>query len=297
MLGALEPGTFQGTMCQPAAARTVERVQAQRRAARVGSVRSGCRAGTDGVVRCDPERMRQAAEAFLRETGFFPRSKSLSFDVYAMARNIKSEAGSGTGSEKLAIGEALINRAREKGVSMFSLMSRGGFFSRQRGCSPCVSSRQDPEVEDIIAAELVLAGKSGGIARGATHYFSPRSQNASFRRGTTSKDALTIYNSWTGGGDLLAWVGYVPGIDLGRQMFFRRMPKSDAGRQFHAAMRLIGRSALQQSTPPEVLAAPLCGLALGAGDGAPLVLVGGLGLLLASATAFFMIIRYGGLRR
>lgn len=282
MLSAMESAVFSGPLCVPAGARTVELAKARG----IGQIRSGCRADSSGVVPCDPETMRADAERKLHQLGLFPHAKRLTMNVYAMARNIHSEGGRGSGAEKLVLGEALVNRARQKGTSLLGLMSRSGRFARQKGCNPCVSSSQDPSWDDIVAAMLVLAGQSAGISRGATHYFSPRAQDSLFKSGRIRLSARQVYDSWTSGGDLLTWVGHIPGIDTHRQMFFRKEPKTLAGRARSTSMRKAGSAALGMPTPAGILYAPQCETA----DDVSPVLVVGLCALAASAV-FFLVSR------
>lgn len=253
MLSATRP-----VVCLPAAVGTVEAAREDRR--RLGiRLNTGCSPDSTGVVQCNPEAMRATTEAKLRSQGLLDPRGSLSMTAYAMARNIGSEAGDGaTGAEKLAMGETLVTRAREQGIGMLQLMTRNGKFAKQRGSNPAVSSARDPKWEDLVAAKLVLAGKTDDMTRGATHYFAPKDQDALFRNGRVSKNRLMLYDNWTSGGDLLAWVGYVPGIDIERQFFFRRLPKTAEGRAQHARMKPIGRRALTSPMPEGVLDADVC---------------------------------------
>lgn len=270
--------------CLPSAARRVELEAALAQAKGAGRLSTGCPIGEEktSLISCDPEAMRKKTEELLRRWGFYSSSKRLTMDVYAMARNIASEAGSGTGAEKIAIGEALVNRAREKRVTMFSLMTRDGHFGRQYGCNPCVSSARDPSWEDIYTAELVLSGKSGNLIKGATHYYAPADQDAMFRSGRDPKDALTVYDKWTAGSSgALTWVGYIPGIDIRRQFFM----KASQG-PVPADWRATGRAAVTAKMPPGIFDAKTCGA------GSTLAVVG-VGMAVSTLVAFFFINLYG----
>jgi hypothetical protein len=203
--------------------------------------------------------MRRATEARLHALGLYPPGKRLGMQTYIMARNIGSEAGSrATGAEKLVMGEALINRSRESGKSFAEIaLFNGNRFGAQLGRNPAVATARDPFWEDIVAAELVLAGKSGNLGRGATHYFSPAGMDALKRR-TGGRNRFELYDLWTSGGDLMTWVGYVPGIDINRQFLLKRMPKTPAGRAHHELMRPLGRKALAAAMPAEIFQAPVC---------------------------------------
>lgn len=282
------------SICIPKAAGDVDLERARRSARNIGSLKTGCTPDSTGVIQCSPESMRATTEAKLRSLGLYGPREKLSMAVYAMARNIHSEAGNrATGAEKLAIGETLVTRARQKGVTQLKLMTRNGKFAKQRGCNPCVSSARDPAWEDIYAAELILSGRSGNISQGATHYFSPRAMDNIKRQraaqGRSFRDRFELYDEWTSGGDLLTWVGYIPGVDFERQMFFRKMPKTPAGRAEHARVRPIGRKALTSRMPLSIFRAPECRFTERGGN----VLLAGT-IMLGAALPAFMILRYGG---
>ena len=251
--------TIPEPLCVPRAASVVASQRAARTARGIKNFKTGCTPNASGLITCDPDSMRATTEAKLHSLGLYAPSKRLTMAVYAMARNIGSEAGdNATAAEKLAIGETLVTRAAIKGVSQFKLMTRDGHFARQKGRNPAVSSARDPQWEDIVAAELVLSGRSGDVSRGATHYFAPKAQDSLFASGRVSNNRTMIYDSWTSGGDLLTWVGYTPGIDKERQFFFKPLPKTAAGRAEHDRMRSIGRQALVRATPASILSAPSC---------------------------------------
>lgn len=277
------------SICIPRAAGDVDAERARRSLRNIGSLKTGCTPDSSGVIQCSPERMRATTEVKLRSLGLYGPREKLSMAVYAMARNIHSEAGNrATGAEKLAIGETLVTRSRQKGVTQLKLMTRNGKFAKQKGCNPCVSSARDPAWEDIYAAELILSGRSGNISRGATHYFAPGAQDALFRSGRVSKNRSQVYELWTSGRDLITWVGYVPGVDFERQMFFRKMPQTPAGRAEHARVRPIGRQALTSRMPESFLRASECRFTERGGN----VLLAGT-FMLSVALPTFMILRYG----
>lgn len=256
MLGALNPRFLEGELCVPPAAKIVEDQRDRRKKAKLRALFvQGCRPGADKIIRCSPELMRGRTEERLRALGLYRPTDRLTLEAYAMARNIASEAGQGSGAEKLAIGEVLLNRARRgKGVTSLTLKD-GSFFARQRGSNPPVSSVRDPNWEDIVAAELVLTGRSGNISRGATHYFSPRAMDFLFRREQVRRDRFGLYDSWSRS---LVWVGYVPGVDLERQFFMREGSPGEI-----AEKRPIGLSALKEPTPASVLSPPECSFLFG----------------------------------
>jgi hypothetical protein len=227
--------------------------------------------------------MRAGAEANLHRLGLYPADKPLSMDAYIMARNISSEAGSGTGAEKLAIGEVLVNRARAKGISFEKIaLWNGTHFAAQIGNNPAVATARDPYWEDFVAAELVLSGESRNLTKGATHYFSPRTQDNIYRKGKDAKDRFEVYRRWTGWP--AAWVGYVPGIDVERQMFFRvlDLPSEQA---FFDEMYPLGKQALlAKVTPSEVMAPIACAMPM---DKTPIWLAAGV-LALGAGAYYFL---------
>lgn len=286
------------TQCIPLAASQVEEARAHRKSRGMGAIRSGCscnqpRPGKASkcIVPCSPESMRATTEAKLRSLGLFKPRQRLSMKSYIMARNIGSEAGSrATGAEKLVMGEALVHRARESGKSFAQIaMYNGTRFAAQMGRNPAVATARDPFWEDIVAAELVLSGRSGNLGRGATHYFSPAGMDAGFRSGKLSRDRLMLYDQWTKGGDLLTWVGYVPGININRQFLLKKQPKTAAGRAESARMKPLGRRALQVDMPPGIFDAPTC-----PPISARRSVIGFTGALMAAvALPAFLILRYG----
>lgn len=235
--------------------------------------------------------MRATSEANLQAIGLYPAGKRLPMQTYIMARNIASEAGTrATGAEKLVMGEALVNRARQSGKNFAQIaLFNGTRFGAQIGTNPAVATAQNPFFEDIVAAELVMSGASGNLGRGATHYFSPNGMDARKNKGIDSRGRFGLYDQWTKGGDLLTWVGYVPGIDINRQFLLKKLPKTEAGRFESARMRPLGRKALANPTPAAVFDAPVCSRFSTEGS-----IPGFAGILMVSvALPAFMILRYG----
>lgn len=288
-------------VCVPPAAAQVDAARAFRKSRNMRSVKSGCRctairpraAGKPQkcFVPCDPEAMRATTEANLRALGLYPAGKRLRMDIYIMARNIGSEAGSrATGAEKLVMGEALVHRARASNKTFAQIaMFNGNRFGAQLGRNPAVATARDPFWEDIVAAELVITGHSGNLGRGATHYFAPAAMDAQKRKRGAGRNRFELYDQWTSGRDLLTWVGYIPGVDINRQFLLRKMPKTAAGRAAHARMRPIGRRALAATMPPEIFRAPTCDPTR---DRGKKVLVAGV-VMLAVAAPSFIFLRYG----
>jgi hypothetical protein len=287
----------EASFCVPQAAQGVEAARAFAKSRSIGAIRSGCAATASRpdspakYVPCNPEVMRKRTEERLHALELFPRSKGLSMATYIMARNIASEVDSGApGVEHLVIGEALLNRAQTSGDPITKIaMWNGRYFAQQSGSNPAVATARDPNWEDIVAAEYVMAGMSGGVSRGATHYFGPRAQDrmhklwlacqkgdkaACERIGNRryTKDAAEVIRRWSKWG---RWVGHVPGIDIRSQMFFRDDRPSDA-QTLAAAL-----TAVRESSPAAVMKPPQC--AEVPGVPASIALVLGLGALAAGA--------------
>lgn len=197
----------------------------------------------------------------LQSVGLLPLGQELPLETYAVARNVASEAGTGTIAEKVAIAEAAYHRAREAGRPMLSFMLKDGkYFGRQRGRNPAVATSRDPKWEDIAIASLVAQGKTDNFARGATHYFSPRAMDALHRKGRVDVDRWGLYERWTKSYGL-AWVGPIPGINPHRQFLMREVPQESPlwQQQYEAGLR-----ALQEPPPGEP---PLCPPGVLGGDG------------------------------
>jgi len=222
--------------------------------------------------------MRATTEANLRRLGLYPSGKELSMDTYIMARNIATEvSGDGPGAELLAIGEVLINRAQLKGISFEKIgMWNSQYFAAQVGRNPAVATAKNPQWEDIVAAELVMAGESRGFTNGATAYFAPRAQDKD------PKGRFGTYDRWTGWG--WAWVGYVPGIDFESQMFFREL-NLPAEQRFFDEMFSLGKQALMAKTTPRAVMMPVaCAMPM---DKTPIWLAAGV-LALGAGAYYFL---------
>jgi hypothetical protein len=173
-------------------------------------ISSGC-STSGGNVQCDPAAMAAAAG---QKLGY-----PVSLAVYTLARYIASEVGSGTVEEKVAVGEAAVNRARIEKLpqGILSLLlyrqvtghpnrGRYGPIHGPEGVSTAPYGRwaatsRDPTAGDIDVARLVLSGQSGQFARGADDQDGPEYfQNPVGK--VKSQGARRDY-----------WVGPLPGVD------------------------------------------------------------------------------------
>ena len=134
---------------------------------------SGCVLSERNLT-CDPETVRVAAERWLNEHGYW--KGSLPMDVYALARYINSEVGSGTPEERVGVGEAALHQAQHRGTNVTQVLvynQKGeyayGYFGPidGGGIGRWASTRQDPRVVDILTARLILSGESGNFTKGA----------------------------------------------------------------------------------------------------------------------------------
>lgn len=192
------------------------------RQAKQVTIASGCTVNTQGNVPCDPETMRANAEKQMRTLGLLSK---VSLETYTLARYMQSEVGSGTVEERVAVGEAAVNRARRwnlpGGVVGLLLYRQApghpnrGFYGPIHGVGTGVSTApygrwastsRDPTVLTLLLAELVTSGKSGDFARGADdqdgpEHWAPKGQTAlvNYVKRLASEGKF--------------WVGPLPGID------------------------------------------------------------------------------------
>ncbi len=144
---------------------------------------SGCAVNSSGNIPCRPEDMRKSAEAKLSSMGY-PRS--LSLETYTLARYMQGEVGGGTIEERVAVGEAAVNRAKRENLPMgvLSLLlfrqkeghPNRGWYGPIHGVGTGTSTAPygrwattsaDPTVLTTLLADLVMSGESADFARGA----------------------------------------------------------------------------------------------------------------------------------
>jgi len=186
------------------------------------TVSSGCAVASNGNIPCSPESMRASAEAKMRQLGLL---NNLSLETYTLARYMHSEVGSGTIFERVAVGEAAVNRARmerlSRGVLSLLLYRQGsshpnyGYYGPIHGVGTGTSTApygrwaatsRDPTVLTILLADLITSGASGNFNRGADdqagpEYWAPQGQTAlnNYVRNLANKGKY--------------WVGPLVGID------------------------------------------------------------------------------------
>jgi hypothetical protein len=202
---------------------------------------SGCGAANPltGDIGCSPETMRSRAEAWLAQ--HYPQALAqiggfIPLDVYTYARYMHSEVGDGTLEERVAVGEAGINRAKRARRSISQLLMPSGYYgpihapestciakgyargSRQNRCptsnmNTCCSpfgrwaaTSRDPSIMALLLAHLVVSGESGNFSNGADDQDGPEIW---ISKGQT---ALTNYVKGLADNGKF-WVGPLPGVD------------------------------------------------------------------------------------
>jgi hypothetical protein len=136
------------------------------------TVSSGCAVNqATGNIDCDPEAMRARAEQFMRAHGY---QINVDLPTYTLARYMHSEVGSGTIEERVAVGEAAVNRARleklPQGVVSLLLYrqpsKRYGEIQRG-GTGRWAATSRDPTILTLLLANLITSGQSGNFNDGA----------------------------------------------------------------------------------------------------------------------------------
>jgi len=183
---------------------------------------SGCAVNAQGNIPCNPEAMRAKAEQQLHAFGVNLR---LSLETYTLARYMQGEVGSGTLEERVAVGEAAVNRAKlwKLPMGVLSLLlfrqpeghPNRGWYGPIHGVGTGVetapygrwaTTSKDPTVLTTLLADLVMSGRSDNFSRhaddqaGPEHWI-PRGQTAlhNYVRRIASEGRY--------------WVGPLPGVD------------------------------------------------------------------------------------
>lgn len=214
---------------------------------------NGCQQSPDCNIK--PEVLTAQADAWLRQNGIRPvDAPPLPLDVYTLARNVRSEFGSGTAMEKLAIAWVAVNRTLMDNASSITEHLLGTFktFGRQLGSRRPASTQQDPSVADILIANHVYTSwKTRGTEEdptfGAVAYFDKVSQDAMYAKDPGSNPApLNVYDAWSGGGNWLTWVGHVPDVRPYRLLLFsiRKDLRAENNNTERGRIRQLGRLAL-----------------------------------------------------
>jgi hypothetical protein len=253
------------------------------------TVFSGCGLNAAGNIGCAPETMRANAEAQLKRLApanlFDGR---LSLDAYTLARYMQSEVGSGPVEERVAVGEAAVNRAKLEGLSqgVLSLLlfrqraghPNRGFYGPIHGPSGVTtapygrwaSTSKDPTVLTLLLAKLILSGGTANFARGAD-------DQVGLEHTAAFPDPAAFVRRQAEQGDY--WVGPLPGVDHWRTFLVRHLgikPSTPTG----AVLLQQGLNAVANRARPNwptsmpVCAAPAPGASPESSDGARNFLIG-----------------------
>lgn len=183
--------------------------------------------GGDGLVDADPQELADAA--------------GLDVETYALARCLASEHARDPDLYLVCVGWAVRNKADERGQSVLELLTNGagtagdGYFGEQKANAGTkyASTAHDPNQRHVVAAAAVMSGSTPDPTGGATHFFSPMSQDdlaekaaagdERFRK-YAGKDAAYIMRTWAAPGGLYpqgAVPVVPPGIDGRRLTLWR----------------------------------------------------------------------------
>lgn len=183
----------------------------------------------DGLVDADPQELADEAD--------------LDLDTYALARALVSEHGWDPDPYLVAVGWAIKNKAYERGVSVFRQLTDGagdagdGMFGEQKASAGTkyASTAQDPSDRHVRVAQQVMLGELGDPTTGATHFFSPKAQDALEARAEAGdaryakylgKTAASVDAKWRAPGGLYpagAAAVVPPGIDANVLTLYRRL--------------------------------------------------------------------------
>jgi len=185
-----------------------------------------------GLIRTPPRQLLFSANEDLAEND----QPVVDLDQYSLGRSLKSEHGRQPESVRIWVAWAIRNNADRRKTTIFNKLTRSrnsntsGKFARQRTDSRFAATNQAPRFTDIaVAADVLVAPKSTDPTRGATNFFSPRAQDALFRRaqagdpavkGRITRDAAAQRRKWLNDGLLSR--GTPPGVSPREVEFFGR---------------------------------------------------------------------------
>lgn len=242
---------------------------------------SGC-STVGGNVNCPPEQMRARAEAQGLQQGWWPAGEPLTLTHYTLARYMTSEVGSGTPEERVAVGEAVVNRARlaktdVNGMLLYRQVSghpnRGwyGPIHGPEGVSSAPYGRwaatsKDPTSVNLLLAKLILDGSTDNFAMGADdqngmQYFENPAANV--RKQADQGDY---------------WVGPLPGVNHWHTFLYRHFGV-DQNTPTGQLLLQRGLAAVANRASPDWSGLPYCSGGAGLGVGGVL----GLGVVVVAA--------------
>jgi hypothetical protein len=182
------------------------------------TLNSGCPVNGQGNVPCDPEDMRANAEMQMRALGW---NGDLTLEGYTLARYMQGEVGGGTPEERVAVGEAAINRAKLEGFSDANdiLLYRQppghpnrGFYGPIHGPSGVTTAPygrwattgSDPTFATAILAAMVANGETNDFSGGADDQDGIE-YSAAFPNIPAYVQNLARHSKF--------WIGPLPGVD------------------------------------------------------------------------------------
>ena len=194
--------------------------------------------GGDEVVSTFTNGGRVGPQTDVDENGLVPvppeelaAQAGVDLEVYALARCLASEHANDPNIYLLSIGWAVKNKAAERQESILELLTNGagdagdGWFGEQKAAAGTkyASTARDPHVRHVEVATSVIFGGMPDPTGGATHFFSPRAQDALAQKAAdgderyrkyAGKDAEYIFRSWAQPGGLYPQ-GAVPVVPAG----------------------------------------------------------------------------------
>lgn len=138
--------------------------------------------GDDGLIPDSPEDLAAAA--------------GVDVNVYALARCLASEHPRDPTPYLRCVAWAVRNKAAERGVSVLRLLTDGAgvagddYFGEQKAAAGTkyASTRDDPRRRHVqVASEVMASPSSSDPTRGATHFYSPKAQDALERKAEAIK--------------------------------------------------------------------------------------------------------------
>lgn len=252
------------------------------------TIPSGCSINpSTGDVGCAPASMAANAEAWLAKN--YPQflvqvGGSIDVYLYSLARYTRSEVGSGTVEEMVAVAEAAINEARRRKplawkAELMRMLAPTGFYgpihaleeiclargfargSKQNRCTDIsdprtccapfnrwAASTSDPTIISLLCAHLAYSGLSDDFAKGAVTQWGPE---VWIKEG---QSRLTKFVKQAAN-DGKFWVGPLPGVDP-FHTFLVTQEKYTGGSPAGAMRQELGIAALTlprkpAPTPPE----------------------------------------------
>ncbi len=216
---------------------------------------SGCGIDANGNVPCDPEQLRAQAEDKMHELGW---DGSLSLEAYTLARYMQGEVGDGSLEERVAVGEAAVNRAKLEGLSDANdiLLYRQpighpnrGFYGPIHGPGGVTTApygrwattNVDPTFLTAILADLVSRGETADFSNGADdqdgiEYSAAFPDIPAYVRGLARRHKF--------------WVGLLPGVDHWRTFLQTTVPDETDQTEWGAARVAMTLAALEGRVRP-----------------------------------------------